>query len=98
MEGKYDTSMRLSQVIQKVIAEGNMSQQMLNHRVVSLWQVVMGPTVNRATRKVSFREGVLYVELYSSVVRQELIMMKRKIITSLNTTVGHEAIRDIVFS
>lgn len=77
--------------------EEDLNVGLLQHRTVTLWSLLLGPTVNRVTRNVYMKEDVLIVELQSSVVRQELSMMKSKIISKFNAALGYEFVRDIVF-
>ena len=70
---------------------------MLENRAVNLWQVIVGPTVGRVTQKVYINNGTLCVQLTSSVVKQELIMLKSKIISKINDAVGEGVVKDIYF-
>ncbi len=97
MYPKRDTSRRLSDIVLDVLREGNLTSRMLETRAASLWQVVLGPTVNRSTREVYVRDGVMHVMLSSSVVRHELSMMKMQILQRINQAVGSEVVKDIVF-
>lgn len=97
MEGKWDTSSKLSDVLLEILKEDNLGQKMLENRAISLWRVIIGPTVVRATKDVSMRDGVMFVHLTSSVVRHELIMLKSKVMESINKAVGENVVTDIVF-
>lgn len=97
MSGRYDPGKRLSEVIVEVLKSDNLGVKLLENRAVSLWKVVLGPTVNRHTKHVALHDGIMHVELTSSVVRQELLMMKQQIIDALNKATGQDIIRDIHF-
>ncbi|MGN0028396.1 MAG: DUF721 domain-containing protein [Marinilabiliaceae bacterium] len=92
-----DTSKKLSEVVLEVLKENGASKQMLEHRAQTLWHTVMGPTVNRATSSVRVRDGVMYVGLSSSVVRNELFHLKGRIIAAINKALGQDVITDIRF-
>ena len=92
-----DTSQKLSEVLSSVLQENNLNKKMLEQQAAGMWQMIMGPTVNRATRNVFVSNGVMFVELESSVVRQEMLTLKKKIIERINELVGVGAITDIVF-
>ena len=92
-----DTSQKLSEVLSSVLQENNLNKKMLEQQAAGMWQMIMGPTVNRATRNVFVSNGVMFVELESSVVRQEMLTLKKKIIERINELVGAGAITDIVF-
>lgn len=92
-----DTSKKLSEVVLEVLKENGTSRQMLEHRAQTLWHTVMGPTVNRSTSSVRVRDGVMYVGLSSSVVRNELFHLKGRIIAAINKALGQNVITDIRF-
>lgn len=97
MEPKRDTSKKLSTILEEVLRENNMNRQLLEHKASSLWSMVLGPTVNHVTRDVYVHNGVMFVELTSSVVRQELTMIKNRIMKRINEAVGSDVLTDIVF-
>lgn len=59
------------------------------------WKEVMGPGVIKYTTKLDFKDGTLYVNLSSSVMRQELAYGKSKIIAQLNRHLGVEKIQKL---
>lgn len=92
-----DTSKKLSDVVLEVLKENGTSKHMLEHRAQTLWHTVMGPTVNKATTSVRVRDGIMYVGLNSSVVRNELFHLKGRIIAAINKATGQDVITDIRF-
>lgn len=64
-------------------------------RVLQAWDELMGPSIVRQTTKKKVQNKILYVQLESSVVRKELLMVKSKIISSMNEHLGREAITDV---
>ena len=57
----------------------------------------MGKTISSRTTKLFFKQKVLYVELSSAPLKQELILAKVKILALLNEKVTEGTITDIVF-
>lgn len=95
---KIDTSKRMSEIVRDMLRDDGTAKMMLSRKAEVLWQSVMGPTVNRATLNVRVRDGIMYVALSSSVVRQELFNLKWKIVAAINKAVGEEVVKDIRFS
>jgi len=87
----------LSDIIKEVMKKQKLNKGMLENRAVHYWEKVLGPSVARATHRIYIRNGVLYVEMTSSVLRNELMMWKDKIINNLNQAIGDNIVRDIVF-
>lgn len=76
-------------------SQPHLSKGIIENRVVQNWPKIMGPTIERATHRVYFSKGVLYVELNSSVVR-ELNMLREKIVRSMNQSVGANVVTELV--
>ena len=64
--------------------------------VIDAWKSLMGNGVNNYTRSVALRNKTLYVELTSSVLREELSYGKDKIIKMINEELGKEVVKDVV--
>ena len=64
-------------------------------RVLQAWDELMGPSIVRQTTKKKVQNQILYVQLESAVVRKELLMVKSKIVSSINGHLGREAIKDV---
>lgn len=64
--------------------------------VESAWKNLMGNGVNSYTRNVTLRGNKLYVELTSSVLREELHYGKEKIIRMLNEELGRDIIQEVI--
>ena len=65
--------------------------------IIALWEELMGKTIATRTTKMFFKGKVLFVELSSAPLKQELTLAKPKIMALLTDKVGKEAIEDIVF-
>lgn len=57
----------------------------------------MGHHIAKYTQKVSLKKKVLYVDLTSSVMRNELILAREKIIKMINKEMGSQVVDDVVF-
>lgn len=66
-------------------------------RLISAFPEIVGSGIAAHTRNVYIQRGILYVQMDSAVIRNELQMMRQSLIEHLNRQVGHETIKDIVF-
>ena len=64
--------------------------------VIDAWKNLMGNGVNNYTKNVALRQGTLYVELTSSVLREELSYGKDKIIKMINEELGKEVVTNVI--
>jgi predicted nucleic acid-binding Zn ribbon protein len=90
-------SKSLKNVIGNIIDSSNKLNSGLNNiKVQNLWREVMGNNVNSYTNEIVLKKNTLYVNLSSSVLRQELSFGKQKIIDLLNKELGKTIIKKIV--
>lgn len=64
--------------------------------VKDAWAETMGNGVNNYTTAIQLERDTLYVQLSSSVLREELSYGKDKIIKMLNESLGKEVIKKLV--
>ena len=90
-------SKSLKNVIGNIIDSSNKLNSGLNNiKVQNLWREVMGNNVNSYTNEIVLKKNTLFVNLSSSVLRQELSFGKQKIIDLLNKELGKTIIKKIV--
>ena len=90
-------SKSLKNVIGNIIDSSNKLNSGLNNiKVQNLWREVMGNNVNSYTNEIVLNKNTLYVNLSSSVLRQELSFGKQKIVDLLNKELGKTVIKKIV--
>lgn len=90
-------SKSLKNVIGNIIDNSNKLNSGLNNiKVQNLWREVMGNNVNSYTNEIVLKKNTLYVNLSSSVLRQELSFGKQKIVDLLNKELGKTVIKKIV--
>lgn len=88
----------LREVIERYLKETPLHRKLQERRLIEGWYEILGKPVAKATAKVYIRKDILYVQLTSSVMRNELFMMKEDIICKLNEQVGEQIITGIVFT
>ena len=81
----------------KEFVETNKLEKGLNKvNVADAWAKLMGNGVNNYTNSVSLERETLYVQLSSSVLREELSYGKEKIINMLNEELGKIIIKKLI--
>lgn len=65
--------------------------------VVSLWPEIMGKAVANRTTQIYIAQKRLFVRIESSVIKNELLMVRTGIIQKLNERAGSDVITEIVF-
>lgn len=88
--------LKLSEVLKEFVDENSLQEGLDKVDVKDAWLNLMGNGVNHYTTNVQLKKDILYVDLSSSVLREELSYGKEKIITMLNEHLGKELIKKIV--
>ena len=86
--------MKIGDAIIQYLRENNLEQSVLDVQIEEIWPQVMGDVVNRLTRSVEVRDGVLYVRVNSAALKAQLFENRFELVRRLNEAVGANAIRD----
>ena len=87
----------LSDVLKEYIKEVQIEHKLKEVDVVQSWENLLGKTVAHYTRNIYIRKKVLFVEISSSVVKNELFMMREEIKRKINEKAGEEIVKTIIF-
>ena len=87
----------LAEALRDYISEMKMERKLKEVDVVQSWEALLGKTIARYTRNIYLSKGILYVEITSPVVKNELVMMREEIRKRMNSQAGEEMITKIVF-
>ncbi len=64
---------------------------------VSSWEAVVGKAVANRTKEIFIRDKKLFLRIESSVVKDELKMMRTQIMQNLNEKAGSEVVLEMIF-
>jgi predicted nucleic acid-binding Zn ribbon protein len=87
----------LAEAIKDYVKEMNMEGKLNEVGLINSWEEVVGKAIASRTLNIYIKDHVLYVHLNSSVVRNELLMLRQVLIEKLNQKAGTEVIKDVVF-
>ncbi|WP_319502913.1 DUF721 domain-containing protein [uncultured Draconibacterium sp.] len=87
----------LSEVLKQYIEENRIERKLKEVDIVQGWENLLGKTIARYTRNIYIRNRILYVEITSAVVKNELFLMREEICRRINQNAGEEMITRIVF-
>jgi predicted nucleic acid-binding Zn ribbon protein len=86
----------IAEAIGDYIRELNLEGKLGEAAVINSWEETVGKAISSRTKKIYIRDKVLYVHLTSSVVRNELLMLRTVLKEKINSKAGQEVITDIV--
>jgi predicted nucleic acid-binding Zn ribbon protein len=87
----------IAEAIRDYTKEMNLDGKLNEAGVINSWEEIVGKAISSRTSKMYIKDHVLFVHLNSSVVRNELLMLRQAILEKLNGKAGTEVIKDIVF-
>lgn len=96
MSRRQNDHLRISDVLKEFVSENRLQKGLDKVEVKDVWEQIMGPAITKYTREIRLDRETLYVELTSSVLREELSYGKEKIITNLNEALGRSLIKKLV--
>jgi predicted nucleic acid-binding Zn ribbon protein len=86
----------IAEAIKDYITEMNLGNKLDEAGVINSWEEIVGKAISSRTTKIYFKDHILYVHLNSSVVRNELHMLREALREKLNERAGNEVVKDIV--
>jgi len=86
----------LGNAIKDYLKEEKIDGKLAELEAVNIWESLIGKQIARATSSIYIKDGVLYVHLKSSIVRNELFMMRDEIIQAMNQRMGQRVVKAIV--
>lgn len=86
----------LAEAVSDYIREMNIGGKLSEVGVINSWEEIVGKAISTRTSNIYIKDHVLYVYLNSSVVRNELLMLRQILKEKINQKAGSEVIKDIV--
>jgi len=93
---KKEDFLNMSEALNDFKAQTKLTKGFMNVDVNDAWKEVMGPGVMSYTTQIKFTGEKLFIDLSSSVLRQELSYGRSKIVENLNKHLGKEVIKSLV--
>jgi predicted nucleic acid-binding Zn ribbon protein len=87
----------LSEVLRDYVKGTSIEKKLKEVDIVQSWEELLGKTIAHYTKNVSLKNRILYLEINSSVVKNELFMMREEIRRKLNEKAGEDLVERIIF-
>lgn len=87
----------IKDIVAAYLKENNLDKKLDEQEMIRLWYEVTGKMVARSTKSVEIRNRKMIVRLGSSVIRNELTMIRDGLIRELNQRFDKPLIDDIIF-
>ena len=96
MAKRISNKSSIAEVLQQIIQVNKLQPGIDQIAVKEAWVSLMGNGVNSYTKNVVLKGNVLYVELTSAVLREELSHGKSKIVKMINEELRRDIIKEVV--
>ena len=96
MAKRLNNESTVGDVLKQIIQTNKLQSGIDQVSVKEAWVSLMGNGVNSYTKNVILKGNILYVELTSAVLREELSHGKSKIISMINEELRRDIVKDVV--
>ena len=96
MTKRHNEHLKIGDAIKEFVETNKLQSGLDKVNVREAWEQMMGNGVNHYTTAVKLENDTLYVQLSSSVLREELSYGKEKIIAMLNEALGKDLIKKLI--
>ncbi len=86
----------LAEAMKDYISEMKIENKLKEIEIIDSWEKIAGKAIASRTSKVSLKDGILTVYVKSSVVKNELMMIREAMKEKINKEVGSEIIKEII--
>ena len=86
----------IEDILKEFVKTNNLQSGLDKVNVREAWINLMGNGVNNYTTAIELKHEVLFVQLSSSVLREELSYGNEKIVKMLNESLGKEGVKKLV--
>lgn len=86
----------IKEIIEEILKNSGIDQKLKERELIRQWDDVVGKTIARSTESIYIRDRKLFVTIRSSVIRNELVMIREGLKVELNRRSGQTLIDEIV--
>lgn len=85
----------ISDLLNMYLRREGLETPLLQKRAVAAWDSLMGPTIVAYTGDKFIKNQTMYVKITNPALRQDLSMMRTRIVQRINEAVGSQVIVDL---
>ena len=93
---RRNKTITLGEALGDLIKEYRLEKGLKEAAVLKIWENIAGKVITARTKRTYLKDGVLHIYLTSSVVRNELMMLRDALRSQINSRAGEEVVREIM--
>ncbi len=86
----------IGEVIREYLQDSGLDRKLKEVDLIQSWEEIVGAMVSNRTTRIEIKNGKMTIYLQSSVVKNELMMLRESLKDALNRKAGEELIREII--
>lgn len=86
----------LQQVLQAIIKEQKLNDELQRSDLMEKFNEIVGEQIARQVKLKNFEKGILKIEVESSAWKNEIFLLREKIIEKLNKAFGKQVVKQIL--
>lgn len=86
----------ISDVIKESLKDLNIDEKLREVHVIKSWDQFVGKTIAKATKGIYIKDKKLFLKIESSIIRNELFIIKDELIKRINEFAEENLINDII--
>lgn len=86
----------LSEILQEFVQTNRLGYDIKKSRVPEVWKEVAGEYISNSTVQIYVSNNKLFVKIKSSLLRNEILLVKSELINRINEKLGKGFIEDII--
>ena len=86
----------MDSLLEQFVKANRLEKGLAEYRLMKSWKDLLGITVAKKTKSLKIQNRKLFVTMHSSVVANELSLIKESLIPKLNEAAGMDVIDDVV--
>ena len=87
----------LSKVLEQILKNYGLELKLKESEALNIWNDIAGKKISRITEPLKIQDGRLFIRVSSPSWRNELVLLKPKIIEKMNERIGSKIIKEIIF-
>ena len=93
---KRQNTQSLGVVMRQYMRAMGISQKIKEVKLIQQWDEIIGKQIANQTEKIFIKNKVLFIKIESSIIKQELLMLKSGVIKKYNDFAKEIIIKDMV--
>ncbi|HHU98905.1 MAG: DUF721 domain-containing protein [Bacteroidales bacterium] len=93
---RRNKTITLGEALGELIKEYRLEKGLKDAAVLNIWEEIAGKVITARTKRIYLKDGVLHIYLTSSVLRNELMMLRDSLKSRINSRAGEEVVREIM--